>query len=220
MSQMAIPHCHRRGHHWRRNLDRMLAFAERGETEGPRGPGRRGRHHHGPQHGPFPGRRGRGPRARRGDVRAAILLLLADEPRNGYALMQAIEERTGGVWRPSPGSVYPALALLEDEGLVLVEEREGGRAFRLTDAGTAYVEEHRVELAQRWDLVNDAIDDRVVELMQGMRQLGIAAGQLAHVGSRDQVAEAARIVEEARRSFYRMLAGDAPAPPSGDEPQA
>ena len=107
MTDMAIPHCHRRGHDWRRNLERMLAFAERGETDEPRGPGRGRRHHHGPLHGPFPGRRGRGPRARRGDVRAAILLLLADEPRNGYALMQAIEERTGGVWRPSPGSVSP-----------------------------------------------------------------------------------------------------------------
>jgi DNA-binding PadR family transcriptional regulator len=150
-------------------------------------------------------------------VRAATLLLLADEPRNGYAIMQAIEERSGGVWRPSPGSVYPALSQLEDEGLVQVEERGGGRVFRLTDAGRAYVEEHRADLAARWDVVNDAIDDHVVELMHGIRQLATAAAQLARAGTPEQVAEAARLVEATRRSFYRMLAGDEPTPPSGGQ---
>src|SRR5215207_9454062 len=193
------PHSRGRGHHWRHDLDRVLAFAGRGEGEEARGPGRRRRRHHGgPFGGPFPGFRGRGPRARRGDVRAAILLLLAEEPRNGYAVMHAIEERTGGAWRPSPGSVYPALSQLEDEGLVAVEEREGGRAFRLTDAGTAYVEEHRAELTQRWELVNDAIDDHVVELMQGIRELAGAAAQLSRAGTSVQIAAGARIVEEAR----------------------
>src|SRR5215210_86537 len=71
----------------------------------------------------------RGPRARRGDVRAALLVLLAEEPRNGYQLMQEIEERSDGVWRPSPGSVYPALQQLEDEGLVRVAPGEGRKAF-------------------------------------------------------------------------------------------
>jgi DNA-binding PadR family transcriptional regulator len=143
------------------------------------------------------------------------LLLLADEPRNGYAIMQAIEERSGGVWRPSPGSVYPALSQLEDEGLVQAEERDGGRVFRLTDAGRAYVDEHRAELAARWDLVNDSIDDRVVDMMHGLRELAAAAAQLSRVGTPDQIAEAARLIEASRRSIYRMLAGDEPAPPSG-----
>ena len=95
--------------------------------------------------GPF-GRGGRGKRARRGDVRAAILLLLDEEPRNGYQLMQEIEERSEGVWRPSPGSVYPALQQLEDEGLVRSDETDGRRAFQLTDAGRTYVEENREAL--------------------------------------------------------------------------
>src|SRR3954468_16043216 len=119
--------------------------AMEGDEEGGRHRGR-GRHRRGPRgpmgFGMFPGGPFRpGPRARRGDVRAAALLLLAEEPRNGYAIMQAIEERTDGVWRPSPGSVYPALSLLQDEGLVRVEERDGGRTFHPTDAGTAHVEE-------------------------------------------------------------------------------
>ena len=94
----------------------------------------------------FPGgprMRGRGGRMRRGDVRAAILLLLEEEPRNGYQVMQELEQRTGGAWRPSPGSVYPALQLLADEGLVRSEPRDGGNVFELTDAGRAHVEEHR-----------------------------------------------------------------------------
>src|SRR5881396_519230 len=92
------------------------------------GPGHR--HHH--PAGPGFGRRRR---MRRGDVRAALLVLLAEEPRNGYGLMQEIERRSDGVWRPSPGSVYPALALLEDEGLVRTTEEDGRKVFTLTDAG-------------------------------------------------------------------------------------
>src|SRR6476469_4573453 len=81
------------------------------------------------------GPRGRGRKARRGDIRTAALLLLAEEPRNGYQIMQEVQERSGDVWRPSPGSVYPALAQLEDEGLISTEERDGRKLFALTDAG-------------------------------------------------------------------------------------
>src|SRR5215207_10320767 len=105
---------------------RWLNWAMMGREGG--GPGR-GRHRGGPRGG-FPGfGPPRGPRARRGDVRAALLLLLAEEPRNGYQLMQEIERRSDGVWRPSPGSVYPALQQLEDEGLVHAVEFEGKRAY-------------------------------------------------------------------------------------------
>src|SRR3954452_7141031 len=93
------------------------------------GHGRRGRP------GPPWGLRGRGPRARRGDVRAALLVLLAEEPRNGYQLMQEIEQRSDGAWRPSPGSVYPALQQLEDDGLVRAGQADGRRVYELTDAG-------------------------------------------------------------------------------------
>src|SRR5277367_7015739 len=99
------------------------------------------RHRHGPHGGGFggdfggfgPGRgpRGRGRKARRGDIRTAALLLLAEEPRNGYQIMQEVQERSGGVWSPSPGSVYPALAQLEDEGLIRTEESEGRKLFAI-----------------------------------------------------------------------------------------
>src|SRR3954470_17683212 len=121
------------------------AFASRG---GPRG---RSRHHH--HHGPPPWAGegfGRRRRMRRGDVRAALLVLLAEEPRNGYGLMQEIERRSEGEWRPSPGSVYPALAQLEDEGLVRPDGAGTGRRFALTGEGSAYVEEHRAELGEPW----------------------------------------------------------------------
>src|SRR5689334_4364215 len=98
----------------------------------------------------FPFHRGRGPRARRGDVRAALLALLAEEPRNGYQLMQEIERRSGGMWRPSPGSVYPALQQLEDEGLVHAEVQDGRRHFALTDAGRAHVEAQGDALKEPW----------------------------------------------------------------------
>src|SRR5271155_2914844 len=123
-------------------------------------PGHRGghRHRHGPRGGGFGGPfggfgpgagfgpgprgpRGRGRKARRGDIRTAALLLLAEEPRNGYQIKQEVEERSGGVWSPSPGSVYPALAQLEDEGLIRSEETDGRKLFALTDAGKASVEE-------------------------------------------------------------------------------
>jgi DNA-binding PadR family transcriptional regulator len=179
----------------------------------------RGRHRHGPpfgRGGPFgpffgggPGFP-RGPRARRGDVRAAALLLLAEEPRNGYQIMQEIEQRSGGVWRPSPGSVYPALAQLEDEGLVRLEERDGRRTYVLTDAGRAYVDERRDDLVAPWEEMSESVDDDVASLFREMRQVGMAAGQIGHMGSAHQITEARSVLANARRALYSLLAEDEP----------
>src|SRR5437588_4218853 len=92
--------------------------------------------------GPTGGGRGR---RRRGEIRTALLLLLAEEPRNGYQLMQAIEERSGGRWRPSPGSIYPTLAQLGDEGLIKATEQEVGKLFELTDQGHQHIKEHAAQ---------------------------------------------------------------------------
>jgi DNA-binding PadR family transcriptional regulator len=202
---------------WRRRLAgaSVLAMTARGHG---RGRGRRG----GPPFGrgafPFgpsfmggPGGFRRGPRARRGDVRAAALLLLAEEPRNGYQLMQEIEARSNGVWRPSPGSVYPALSQLEDEGLVRVEESDGRRTFTLTDEGRAHVEEHRAELGSPWDEMSGAIDDDVAGLATEVRQVMMAVGQIGHVGSAGQIETASKILADARRALYGILAEDEPA---------
>jgi DNA-binding PadR family transcriptional regulator len=177
-------------------------------SRGPRGRGpRRGRH----PAGQFPGfGPPRGPRARRGDVRAALLVLLAEEPRNGYQLMQEIEQRSDGVWRPSPGSVYPALQQLEDEGLVRVEEGEGRKAFTLTEEGRAHVEARSEELGAPWDAVKGDMGEGAWELMGAMRQIGMALFQLTHSGSEKQQAEAKEVLAEARRALYRILAEDPP----------
>jgi DNA-binding PadR family transcriptional regulator len=162
----------------------------------------------GPQ-GPF-GRFpfGRGPKARRGDVRAAALLLLAEAPRNGYQLMQEIESRSNGVWRPSPGSMYPVLQQLEDEGLVTPDGPEGRRVFQLTDAGRAYVEEHADELGSPWDAASDSVDVGARDLHHLSMQVLLAARQVAQMGSVRQVDDAEKVLVDTRRRLYRILAED------------
>jgi DNA-binding PadR family transcriptional regulator len=167
--------------------------------------GHRGRRGWGPG---FPGGgRGRGPRARRGDVRAAILALLAEEPRNGYQIMQELSERSGGAWRPSPGSIYPALQQLEDEGLVVVEEVDGRKAYSLTDAGREEAASRNEEQAP-WDAVSASAGDDVNELRDLAWQLGAAVMQVAHAGDKAQLEEAKRILSDARKAVYKILAAD------------
>ena len=148
----------------------------------------------------------RGHKARPGDVRTAALLLLAEEPRNGYQIMQEIEERSEGVWRPSPGSVYPALQQLEDEGLVRVTEAEGRRLFELTEAGRAYVEERGDELVAPWEEMTGGVSDEAFEAGALMREVGLAFMQVLRAGSGSQIAEASKVLSETRRSLYRILA--------------
>jgi DNA-binding PadR family transcriptional regulator len=155
---------------------------------------------------------GRRRRMGRGDVRAAILVLLGEEPRNGYGLMQEIEQRSQGAWRPSPGSVYPALSQLEDEGLVRSTESEGRKQFELTDQGRTYVEERREELGSPWDAASGDVREGAFELRDLIWQLGAAAHQVVQAGSQEQVAKAREVLSEARRSLYRILADDAPEP--------
>lgn len=150
----------------------------------------------------------RGPRARRGDVRAAALLLLAEEPRNGYQLIQEIERRSDGVWRPSAGSIYPTLSQLEDEDLVRGDEQDGRRMFTLTKAGHAYVEEHRDELGSPWEEMSGAVDDDVAHLFGEIKRVAIAAAQIGHIGNSHQVGEARRLLTEVRRGLYGLLAED------------
>jgi len=143
-------------------------------------------------------------------VRAAILALLAEQPRNGYQIMQELEQRSRGVWRPSPGSVYPALQLLEDEGLVRAEESGGGRVFQLTDRGRAYVKEHESEVAAPWEAMSSTAGNEVLDVMGLLRSLAVAAMQVAHAGSPAQLAEARKVLAEARRALYRILAAEEP----------
>jgi DNA-binding PadR family transcriptional regulator len=184
------------------------------------GPGRRGGPPFGPPFGPpWGGRgRGRGPRARRGDVRAALLALLAEEPRNGYQLMQEIERRSDGLWRPSPGSVYPALQQLEDEGLVVAEAIDGGRRFTLTDAGRGYVEEHAEQIGRPWDAVKEDQGEGAAEMRTLVWQVGAAVMQVVQAGTAAQIDEARKVLADTRRRLYRILAEDEPADEAGEAP--
>jgi DNA-binding PadR family transcriptional regulator len=155
---------------------------------------------------PFGGGRGR---RRRGDVRIALLLLLGEEPRNGYQLMQEIEERSGGRWRPSPGSVYPVLAQLEDEGLIRAVERDGAKLFEVTDAGRANLDE-RADDAPPWE-DDDPAFAQVTDLRPLMKQLHLAMMQVVHAGDEHQVAAAHELLTETRRGLYRILAEDTDA---------
>ena len=212
-----------------------MAGKGRGEREEGRGKGRgrhgghRGRHRDhfffgpgpGPGGGPFMWQFGgpgfgpggpfrRGPKARRGDVRTAILLLLAEEPRNGYQLMQEIEDRSEGVWRPSPGSVYPALQQLEDEGLVRTVETDGRKLFELTDAGREFVAERDEELPTPWDEMSGGVSDETAEAAMVMRGLVMAYSQVMQAGNKAQMDEATKALAETRRRLYAILAEDAP----------
>jgi DNA-binding PadR family transcriptional regulator len=164
----------------------------------------------GPGHGwPFGPDGGSAPRARagRGDVRTAILALLSEEPRHGYQIIQDITERSGGAWKPSPGSVYPALSALQDEGLVDDEKIEGRRVFALTEAGLAHVADRADELSHVFDANSaEAEADEVTDLRQLLFSVGAAAVQVVTSGSPEQVAGARKVLSQARRDLYLLLA--------------
>jgi DNA-binding PadR family transcriptional regulator len=143
-------------------------------------------------------------------VRAAILDLLAEgQPWNGYQIIQEIGARTQGVWRPSAGSVYPALQQLEDEGLISAEAGEDRRRnYTLTDEGRTYVEAHADELKASWDAVTGSVDDAAVQMHNLARQVAMAAVQVAQAGSRAQVQQASKILADTRRGLYRILAAE------------
>jgi DNA-binding PadR family transcriptional regulator len=189
-----------------------------------------GRCGHGPRHrhnrhrgfrggpegfGPFGfgpgGPRGRGRKARRGDIRTAALLLLAEEPRNGYQIMQEVERRSDGVWRPSPGSVYPALQQLEDEGLIRSTESDGRKLFEITDDGRAQLARRPEDAPAPWAQMSGGVSDDAHELAGLMRQVADAFVQVMRTGSPAQMAKARDVLNSARRDLYRILADGEPA---------
>lgn len=153
-------------------------------------------------------------RARRGNVRSAIPSLLSNEPLNGYQMMQAIEQRSQGAWRPSSGSIYPTLQLLEDEGLVQVDAASGdqgsSRTYKLTAKGKRYVEDRREELDAEWASFEqtDAQGSPTITLMAMFRDVAAAAMQVAQSGTAAQVEEARKLLAEVRRKLYGILAED------------
>jgi DNA-binding PadR family transcriptional regulator len=165
------------------------------------------------------GRRGGRGRALRGDVRTAVLLLLAEEPMHGYQLMQAISDRSGGRWTPSPGAIYPTINQLEDEGLVVVTADAGRKLVTLTDAGREHIEAQRGSVTDPFASFSGR---RAGADLRGLLdQVHGAAREVARSGSDAQLTAAAEILREARRSLYLLLAADeAPDEPDGPADEA
>jgi len=201
------------GHgHGRRHADRRAEFIEqvRARRGGPFGPGFGPG---GPGFGPGPfgggpfgggrGRRGPGGRGKRGDVRAAILKLLVERQMHGYEMIQEIAERSDNLWKPSPGSVYPTLQMLEDEGLISAAQTEGSKKlFELTDEGRATAE--KIETAP-WTEITEGADPAQVSLREAVGQLFGAVAQSAHAANADQQQRILDIVNNARREIYQIL---------------
>ena len=174
-----------------------------GGFAGPGGPG------FGP--GPFGGRGGRrgpgrGSRGKRGDIRAAILTLLTERQMHGYEMIQEIASRSNDLWKPSPGSVYPTLQLLVDEGLIVATESDGSKKlFDLTDAGRAVAE--KIETAP-WDEITEGADPAQMNLRAATGQLFGAVAQSAHAASEEQQKRILEIINNARREIYQILGED------------
>ena len=192
-------------------------FGPPGRGFGPPGFGPGGR---GGRPGPRGRGFGRGPRGRRagrGDVRAAILLLLAEQPMHGYQIIQEITERSSGAWTPSPGAVYPALGLLTDEGLVATTPEGGRNLASLTTEGRAYVEANAAELGNPFENLGHG-HQRRFELRTGVEAIIDATRQVGRVGTDAQVAAALSVLENARREIYLILAEADPTPADDGAP--
>lgn len=144
---------------------------------------------------------------RRGDVRLALLDALLDGPAHGYELITRLEERSSGMWRPSAGSVYPTLQLLEEQGQISGRDEEGKRVFELTDSGRQEAEAVR-EARARSPFGEGGFGEAHRNLRATLGQLGMAARQVAQVGDDDQISAANAVLVEARQKLYRLLAGD------------
>ena len=147
-----------------------------------------------------------GMRARRGDIRAAILALLAERPMHGYEMIKELEERTQGAWVPSAGSIYPTLQLLEDEGLITGTEAEGKRRFALTDAGAETNAERQGDAP--WDQVRTGTDPELIRLKRALGNLNRAAAQALAAGDDEQRKRVRELLDETRRKVYGVLAED------------
>lgn len=150
----------------------------------------------------FPGRGGA--KARRGDVRMAILYLLNEKPMHGYQIMEVLSERTKGAWTPSAGSIYPNLQQLEDEGLVVASDESGKKVYELTDSGRKEVGSHSD--GPPWERFE--VHEAYHSLKEAGFGLAHAVTQVARTGSESQVDKAREILEEARSQIYQLLADD------------
>lgn len=141
----------------------------------------------------------------RGDVRAAVIALLAEKPMHGYQLIHEIEQRSGGAWKPSPGSVYPTLQLLADEGLISAEESNGRKTYSLTPEGRVLADAGTDRPAP-WQTQGAREGNRHGALPKAGIELAQAAAQVGRTGTPEQVSQATAVLDDARRKLYSILA--------------
>ncbi|TKK00060.1 PadR family transcriptional regulator [Plantibacter flavus] len=147
-----------------------------------------------------------GSRVGRGDVRSAVLALLAEQPMHGYQIIREIEERSGGSWKPSAGSVYPTLQLLSDEGIITAEESGGRKTYALTEAGRDEVAESGASAP--WQNAESSEHPCFTALPKAGVELAQAAAQVGRTGTPEQVQQAVTILDDARKRLYAILAQD------------
>ena len=164
----------------------------RGGPRGRQGFGGRGR-----------GGPGRRSHASRGDIRSAVLALLTEQPMHGYQIIQELAERTGGAWQPSPGSVYPSLQLLADEGLIASTDQDGRKVFALTAQGASVAAEAAADTPP-WERLASSAGE--VDLRQGLAGVAAATRQVATTGTAEQITKADAILTDARKRLYQLLA--------------
>lgn len=236
-------HDHEHEHeHWGPPRPRMVRGARAGwfgpPWEGPGDVDDEGHQVYGPRMGPpWVGRFGPGPavwargggrgrggpgggrRARRGDVRSAILALLSERPMHGYEIITELSQRTEGFWQPSPGSIYPTLQLLEDEGFVKAEaDGEGGRRrFSLTEEGQRAATEAKAGPLP-WEQFTAGAPAGARALRRTARSLIAVVGQVAMAGGPEEHEQTVRILEEARRQLYAVLAAQRPSEHQAGQP--
>lgn len=149
-------------------------------------------------------------RSRPGDVRLAVLTLLAEQPMHGYQIITELANRSGGAWQPSPGSIYPTLQQLADEGLVTSAESDGRRTFALTDAGRAALKHASAGRRAPWEDMAEDVDEDVALLRERAGQVMAAVMQVAAAGGAQQLERAEKLLRDCRRALYRLLAEDEP----------
>jgi len=146
-----------------------------------------------------------GARARRGDIPAAVLSLLRESDMHGYQIIQEISDRTDGAWTPSPGAIYPALQLLEEQKMVESKTVGDKRVFALTELGRT----HAAMLPEGGPWQEFAAEsDPERKLREAFMSLMQATKQVGTVGSAEQIEQAASVLADARKRMYAMLGGD------------
>ena len=145
-------------------------------------------------------------RTRRGDIKFILLELLAERPQNGYELMNELETRRGGFRRPSPGSVYPTLQMLEEGGYLTSEEVEGKRVYTITESGKQFLSDRKPQSDSRNNTFVESKPSELIELRRTLTELNDAVTQVARSSNVDLANRVCDLLVQVKRNIYKLLA--------------